>query len=273
MAGVAAALATGLSLPDQAEVISSDDIDGELNVPESDKIFHGQASVWVFVEFLHTRTASEWFWDKRGEFYLLIGGVRFPSVGEIFLEKDEVWTCPRPRAIYSEFQKVERAKCELTIEVRERDLIRDDRLMKFNLSQPFLPGTYRKVISMTSSPITLSLIVKLEKNIFCTKAKVHKPITASTSKFDVARKKPSSLGVSRAVPDTSDAAVDPDVSPVASPRSASATGTFALPQPPPLSPKGAQQAQLPPSLVAKGSSASLSSKGSSASVTRSEPVV
>ena len=65
--------------------------------------------------------------------------------------------------------KEKKAKCELVIEVRESDPVRDDRLMKFKLEQPFLVGTYRKVINLSSSPVILSLIIKLEKRVFTVK--------------------------------------------------------------------------------------------------------
>jgi hypothetical protein len=225
VAGVAATLAHGLTPADQPEKISSDDVDGELVVDERDKLCHGQSAIWVFFEYLHTKTASEWIFDKRGEFFVLVNGVRFPSVGEIFMEKDNVYQLPKPRAIYTEFVKSEKAKCELNIEVRERDLIRDDRLMRFQLNQPFQSGTYRKVITLVGSPITLSVIVKLERNVFCTRAKIVKPLMAShKSKVDLSRKNPSELSLSRAVPDTKEAAPEPE--PDATP--------------PPLSPKGSQ---------------------------------
>ena len=43
----------------------------------------------VFIEYLHTETASEYPWDKRGEFFVLINGSRFPSKGNIHMSKDE----------------------------------------------------------------------------------------------------------------------------------------------------------------------------------------
>lgn len=250
MSGIAQSIANGMIPESEAQKITSDDVDGELEIDEREKIYHGQASVWVFIEYIHTTTASEWWFDKRGEFFVLVNNVRFPSQGEIFMEKDNQWTCPRPRAIYSEFMKNDKAKCELTIEVRERDLIRDDRLMKFQLSQPFLPGTYRKVITLASSPIILSLIVKLEKNIFVSMARVSKPIFAASKKAksqaNLTRKKPGELTKSSAVlaalKDVGEEPPSPRTAFTTSSGSVSnddddvvrhASGGHALPQPPP----------------------------------------
>lgn len=65
---------------------------------------------------------------------------------------------PKPRSIYCEYMKEKNAKCELTIEgwiqseqiflnfkkslslVMESDPLFNDKLMKFKLIQPFLPG-------------------------------------------------------------------------------------------------------------------------------------
>ena len=180
--GGAAANAMNVSVhPNQAAKIENADIDGDTrSVDEEDRIYNKQAAVWVFIEYLHTSTASDFPWDKRGEFFVLINGTRFPSKGKIYMEKHQQWNSPRPRSIYSEFMKNKKAQCDLTIEVREKDPIRDDRLMKFRLQQPFLPGTYRKVINLVDSPVVLSLIIKLEKNVFLTRRelKSQQPLSA-----------------------------------------------------------------------------------------------
>ena len=55
--------------------------------------------VWWFgvLIFPHREACDARQWDKRGEFYVLVNGVRFPSKGNIYMSKDEQWTSPRPR--------------------------------------------------------------------------------------------------------------------------------------------------------------------------------
>jgi len=86
-----------------------------------------------------------------------------------------VFPFTKPRLIYTEFMKNDKARCELDVQVLEADTLLNDKLLKIKLDLPFIPGTYRKVLSVTGSPITMSLVVKLEKNVFAVKQNLANP--------------------------------------------------------------------------------------------------
>ena len=127
--------------------------------------YHGQAVVWVFIEKLHTTTASECLWDKRGEFFVEVNDVRFPSKGKIYMHKNELWNCSKPRAIYCEFMKDEKARCELDIRVIESDPIFNDTLLKVQLDQPVSTAPF-------TSPIHAPFILFVHMNCSSFRARI-----------------------------------------------------------------------------------------------------